>query len=528
MASPELETLPLPKGANWAISTRWDDGPQADIKMADLLEKHGFKGSFYVMTGRKPNTFERDLLTRGHTVQSHSITHSRLSCIAPAQTWREMLLPRIDLECRLDRPVNCFAYPSNSQASAFDPDARGRLYQMLLRAGYHHVPVRRNEKDSEISGANVLPADGNPVDEAFQKFYSDPDLQAFEPNITWAYHANTHARKNTWELLGKQLEAHAHLEDAWYCRQDEYAAYRIQFTRAHLSPIGAEAFSLLRPGPALAGAEVPLELRLNGSPGQVAPVVKVDGRPVELIPLPLGGWRFAVPWPEEEGVPRLIGAEDFPWLKGTLAVSGDQKTLSFQMENAGAESIREVRMTWRLPPLFNAGKEWQVIGDLASSGVWSEEITLAPQPTGYNQLGGALPLAVQVDFRLEDGTFGRVYFLTEETFNTPDGPENHLQDHVVLAVKEGDLGFEPATLSHPDGGRCPGPGIALLTELESNGTKTVEFKARGLQEILLNGDRVENGHLDLRPGTNTLRLLPAKHDFWFSLTPPELAKFKRP
>jgi|GEM_PF-2231869 len=528
MASPELEVLPLPEGADWAISTRWDDGPRADSKMADLLEKYGFKGTFYVVTGKKPNDFERELLERGHTVQSHSITHSRLSCMSPAQTWREMLRSRIDLECRLDRPVTCFAYPSNSQASFFDPDAKERLYQMLLRVGYHHVPVKRYKAAQEISGANILPTDGAPVADAFQQLYTDSEIRAFEPNISWAYHSNTHARKKTWDLLGKQLETHAKLEDSWYCRQDEYAAYRIQFSRARLSSVGTGAFSLLRPGPALAGAETPLELRLDGHPGQATPVVKVGDHPVELIPLPSGGWRFTAPWPAEEGIPTLIGAEDFPWLRGELSVSGDQQELTFQMENTGVEPLRDVRVTWRLPLPFTSGEAWSPLGDLEPSEIWNGEVALTPKPTGYSQMGGPLSLAVQIDFRLSDGQFGRVYFLTEETFKTPDGPEDHLLGHVLRELKNGEAGFEPAILSHPDGGRCPGPGIALWTELESIGSEKIEFQTRGLEGIWLNGDPVSDGHLDLRPGTNTLRLLPARHDFWFSLTPLGLANFKLP
>lgn len=526
--SAELGLMPLPDGANWAVSTRWDDGSGADIRMADLLEKYGFKGSFYIITGRKPNDFERKLLERGHAVQSHSITHSRLSCISPAEAWKEILVSRIDLESRLDHPVNCFAFPSNSQAGFFNPNAKKSLYRMLLRAGYHHVPVRRDEDAWEISGVNILPADGSPVAKAFQKFYNDPDVQAFEPNISWAYHANTYARKNSWDILEQQLKAHANLSGVWYCRQDEYAAYRMQFNRSRLSEIGPGVYELIRPGMLLTGAEIPLEVYLKGIPGQTPPIVMVDGRRTELIPLPSGGWRFEVLSHDNEGIPTLIGAEDFPYLLGELSVSEDQQEVSFEIENTGEETISDIRITWRLPLPCDSGVEWNYIGDLPPGADWDGKQSLAPKPTTYSQTGGSLLLAVQLDFRLSDGQFGRVYFLTEEMFKTPDSPDNHLMGHVVVEPKNGEEGFQPAKLRHPDGGRCPGPGIALLTELESSGSENVEFLSRGLKEIWLNGKLVNDKYLNLRPGVNSLRLLPARHDFWFSLKPPWIAKFHMP
>ena len=47
-ASASIAILPLYGGADWAISSRWDDNIYTDLKMRDVLEKHGYRGTFYL------------------------------------------------------------------------------------------------------------------------------------------------------------------------------------------------------------------------------------------------------------------------------------------------------------------------------------------------------------------------------------------------------------------------------------------------------------------------------------------------
>jgi len=85
-AAASLEILPLYGGAEWAISSRWDDNIATDLKMRDVLEKHGYRGTFY-LNGRdapyygptyglvEPSesaSIDRRLLPGGNSIGGHS------------------------------------------------------------------------------------------------------------------------------------------------------------------------------------------------------------------------------------------------------------------------------------------------------------------------------------------------------------------------------------------------------------------------------------------------------------------------
>src|SRR5687767_13237755 len=89
-AAAALAILPLPGGADWAISSRWDDNIYTDLKMRDVLEQHGYRGTFY-LNGRdtpyygptydlvEPKdaaTIDRRLLAGGNSIGGHSWTHA--------------------------------------------------------------------------------------------------------------------------------------------------------------------------------------------------------------------------------------------------------------------------------------------------------------------------------------------------------------------------------------------------------------------------------------------------------------------
>ena len=76
----QLVPLPLPEGKILAISSRWDDTNPRHLRMAELLKKHGWKGTFYLF--RLNDTFNRQVLpaltTGGHSIGNHTISHPRL------------------------------------------------------------------------------------------------------------------------------------------------------------------------------------------------------------------------------------------------------------------------------------------------------------------------------------------------------------------------------------------------------------------------------------------------------------------
>ena len=116
----------------------FDDGDLSGHTMvAPILERHGLRGSFFVVTGwiGRPGFMNadqlRDLVRRGHAVHSHSRSHPRLSSLSTARIDDELIGSKTDLEAMLGRAVTQFSIPGG----AYDD----RVIDAARRAGYQAV-----------------------------------------------------------------------------------------------------------------------------------------------------------------------------------------------------------------------------------------------------------------------------------------------------------------------------------------------------------------------------------------------------
>ena len=98
----------------------FDDGHYTDLKAAEILERRGYCGTFYITTdflrtgGRKYHLSAdevRNLADRGHDIQSHTVTHPDLLTLSDAQVRSELSQSKNTLQTITGQPVTHFAYP---------------------------------------------------------------------------------------------------------------------------------------------------------------------------------------------------------------------------------------------------------------------------------------------------------------------------------------------------------------------------------------------------------------------------------
>ena len=98
------------------IVTSWDDGYPADMKIADLLDHHGLKGTFFACINNKegrPVLNKTDLreLDSRFEIGSHTFNHTRLSGIENGSAEKEIREGKKSLEDILGHNVDGFCYP---------------------------------------------------------------------------------------------------------------------------------------------------------------------------------------------------------------------------------------------------------------------------------------------------------------------------------------------------------------------------------------------------------------------------------
>lgn len=113
------------------ITTSWDDGHVLDLRVAELLDKHGLTGTFYIardfLAERMSETQLRELANR-HELGAHTLTHPTLTEIPLEQARAEITGSKAWLEDVLGLPVTTFCYPKGRNNPA--------LQRLVQEAGY--------------------------------------------------------------------------------------------------------------------------------------------------------------------------------------------------------------------------------------------------------------------------------------------------------------------------------------------------------------------------------------------------------
>jgi peptidoglycan/xylan/chitin deacetylase (PgdA/CDA1 family) len=96
------------------ITTSWDDGHPSDLRLADLLDKYGLPGTFYVpLENSRPVLEDRQILhlSSRFEIGAHTVNHTDLITAPDEVTRREIVDSRMRLEHICARPCHAFCFP---------------------------------------------------------------------------------------------------------------------------------------------------------------------------------------------------------------------------------------------------------------------------------------------------------------------------------------------------------------------------------------------------------------------------------
>jgi hypothetical protein len=113
------------------ITTSWDDGHTLDLRLADLLDRYGLAGTFYVARDYLPERLsetEIAQLAARHEIGAHTLTHPILTDIEPDAARREITDSRRWLQDVTGTAITAFCPPRGATGPA--------VRQMIADAGY--------------------------------------------------------------------------------------------------------------------------------------------------------------------------------------------------------------------------------------------------------------------------------------------------------------------------------------------------------------------------------------------------------
>jgi peptidoglycan/xylan/chitin deacetylase (PgdA/CDA1 family) len=97
------------------VTTSWDDGDYADLKLAEILKARGIKGTFYVPIKYRQRPLGhselRALASEGFEIGAHGYSHKHLWGLPPGELAQEVGPCKRILEDVLGKEVEMFCYP---------------------------------------------------------------------------------------------------------------------------------------------------------------------------------------------------------------------------------------------------------------------------------------------------------------------------------------------------------------------------------------------------------------------------------
>jgi len=105
-----------PEGKLKAITMSYDDGTVHDIRLVEIFNKYGFKGSFHLNSGlmgkgRRLKMDEIKDLYKGHEISVHTVTHPDFDFLDSQHIFNEIFNDRKALETECGYVVRGMSYP---------------------------------------------------------------------------------------------------------------------------------------------------------------------------------------------------------------------------------------------------------------------------------------------------------------------------------------------------------------------------------------------------------------------------------
>ena len=123
------------------FTTSWDDGDLLDTRMAELLSRHGFQGTFYMPLSNReglpvmpPGEMRR--LGQEFEIGSHTLDHCPLKTVDAAEARRQIVEGKNQLEQILGYRVSGFCYPWGQYTR--------KIRQMVVDAGFDYARTIAN------------------------------------------------------------------------------------------------------------------------------------------------------------------------------------------------------------------------------------------------------------------------------------------------------------------------------------------------------------------------------------------------
>ncbi len=234
----------FPEGVSKALTMSYDDGVEQDIRLVEIFNKYGLKGTFNLNSGSfapegkvyPEGTIHRRMSKNAcvelfknspHEVAVHAYTHPYLERLSPAQVAYEIIKDRETLEDTFGCIVRGMAYPYGT----FSDD----VVRVLDDCGIvYSRTTKQTEKFDIPTDWLRMPATCHHkhprLMEFAEKFVSDKKMDKPKLFYVWG-HSYEFEQHNNWEVIENFAQYVGGKDDIWYATNIDIYEYIQDFGR---------------------------------------------------------------------------------------------------------------------------------------------------------------------------------------------------------------------------------------------------------------------------------------------------------
>ena len=235
--------MKLKDGKSKVLTLSYDDGVVQDIRLIEILDKYGLRGTFNINTGRylpedaqreryygRMKLSEAQALFKGscHEVAVHSLTHPFLETLKKPQVLMEVLEDRKNIEAQYGTLARGMAYPMGTYSDM--------VVEALEAAG---ICYSRTTKSTEGFGfpSNWLTLHPtchhkHPRLTELATRFVESERSSNDPWLFYLWgHSYEFEGDNNWDVIEKFAEYTGGHDDIWYATNIEIYDYVMAYER---------------------------------------------------------------------------------------------------------------------------------------------------------------------------------------------------------------------------------------------------------------------------------------------------------
>ncbi len=246
----------FPGGRHRALTLSYDDGVVQDVRLIEIMRRHGLKGTFNVNSGMYPAgrvTTTRRMplaeakalyLDSGMEVGVHALTHPILSYLPENICTYEVLQDRINHERDYDTIIRGMAYPQGTVSVSDSVVAT--LRQCGIAYARTTVSTERFDLPTDWLRLPATCRHSNPrLMELAEKFVTNPFEKAPGLFYLWghSYEFDWDTPDNNWGIIERFAEYMGDRENIWYATNIEICDYVTAYKQLIFSTDGSKVYN---------------------------------------------------------------------------------------------------------------------------------------------------------------------------------------------------------------------------------------------------------------------------------------------